>query len=138
MNRAMRILNVLLLVGAVAWLVKVSLIAANGGTNTNEGIVAVCFGIGALGLLVGSTSLGLWLTRTRSVLVRVVAAIASIAIFWLTFGFIDEGMQAVVGSSGPDWVQDEMGIVVTAVIWLAIGLWIRARARGAAVPVAAT
>lgn len=138
MHRTISLLATLLAIGGVAWLVKVALIAANGGENTTEGIVAVFFFIGAFGLLVGSSSLGLWLARTRPVIVRVLAAILAITFFWLTFGLIDEAMQSIVGSAGPQWVQDEMGIVVTAIIWLAIGLWVRARARRAVVPVAAT
>ena len=94
--------------------------------------------IGALSLLAGSTSLGLWLTRTRGTAVRILAAVASIVVFWVTFGFIDEGMQSLLGTTDPAWIHDEAGIVVTAVIWLAIGLRVRARARGVAAPGAAT
>lgn len=138
MYRAISLLATLLAIGGVAWLVKVGLIAANGGANTNEGIVAVFFFLGLFGLLVGSSSLGLWLARARTVLVRVLAVIAAIATFWISFSFIDGAMQSLVSSAGPQWVHDEMGIVVTAIIWLAIGMWVRARARGAVVPVAAT
>lgn len=136
MSRATSILSRLLVLGALAWLVKVSLIAANGGTNTNEGAVAVFFAIGALGLLLGSSSLGLWLARRRPLVIAIVAGVASIAVFWLTFGLIDEALQSIVGDAGPVWFDEEAGIVVTALIWLAIGIALVRRTRSVDAPVA--
>lgn len=122
-----RKLAMVLAAGAVLWLVKVAQIAANGGENTTEGLVGATFLLGLACLFFGSTSVGLLLTEGRGVAVKVLAALASIVAFWVSFSLIDTAMQALVGDAGPQWVHDEMGIVATAVVWLAISLWVVAR-----------
>ena len=58
-----RLAAVAWLVGGVAWLVKLTLIFANGGTNTNEGIVGVVFFVGVLALVVAGAASGFTLLR---------------------------------------------------------------------------
>jgi len=102
------------LVGGLGWLVKVALIWANGGTNTDEGLVAVFFFVGLGGLVVAAAAAGVWLTADRPVIARALAGIAGVAAIFLLFALLD----AVLSPLAPEghWFQQEVEIVATALV----------------------
>lgn len=115
-----RIAGILALIGGLAWLVKFGLIWANGGTNTTGGLVGILFDIGAVGILLGA-GVRVWyasdgaLLRYRllalgGVMVAFVAAVnLPIALGWALFG--------------RTWLAEEVGVLLTAVAALVLGLW---------------
>jgi hypothetical protein len=125
-----RLAAVAWLVGGVAWLVKLTLILANGGSNTDEGIVAVAFFAGVLALVVagaasGFTLCGRWGTWAAVIGVPIGAAATLVGI-----SLIDSVLQAIVPASG--WYDEEVGILGAAVIALLLGLAFLARGRSGA------
>ncbi|HEX5987234.1 MAG TPA: hypothetical protein VFY86_11990 [Nocardioides sp.] len=122
-----RVAGVLAVTGGVAWLAKVALIWRNGGTNTTDGIVGVLFDVGAVAILLALTirvwvvprSLRFKLVAVLAVLLAFVAVVnVPIALGWLLFGQI--------------WLAEEVGVLLTAVSAIVLGLrWaIRGRERG--------
>jgi hypothetical protein len=121
--RAGKIASVAALVGGVAWLVKVGLIWGNGGTNTDGGLVAVCYILGLLALGVALLAGGYSVVATAPVWLRVVVSLAVLALGWIIFGSIDSAAKGLY--SGDDWLRDELGILVSAALALvggAVGL----------------
>ena len=122
-----RVAGVLAVTGGVAWLAKVALIWRNGGTNTTDGIVGVLFDVGAVAILLALT-IRVWVVP-RSLRFKLVAVLAVLPAFvavvnmpmalgWLLFGQI--------------WLAEEVGVLLTAVSAIVLGLrWaIRGRERG--------
>jgi hypothetical protein len=127
-----RLAAVAWLVGGVAWLVKLTLIVANGGSNTDEGIVAGVFLAGVLALVVagaasGFTLGGRWGTWAAFIGVPIGAAATLVGI-----SLIDSVLQAIVPASG--WVDDEVGILGAAVMALLLGLKLLDRGRSSGAP----
>ena len=106
------------LVGGLGWLVKVALIWGNGGTNTDQGLVAVFFFVGLGGLVVASVAAGVWLTANRPVMVRVLAGIVGLVAIWLLFTLLDAVLSPLVRDD--HWFQQEVEIVVTALVGLVL------------------
>lgn len=105
-------------VGGVGWLAKVALIWANGGTNTDEGLVAVMFAVGVLGMFVAAAAAGAWLTAGRPGWLRALAAAGGIVGFLVLFGLLDAVLSPLAEDGS--WAQEEVEIVASAV--LALGL----------------
>ena len=113
----------LALAGGVAWLVKVALIWANGGTNTTDGLVGVLFALGAVlsGL---AAAIRAWQARpAASTSHRVLAALLAVIAF-----FAAVNLPILVGWQlfGGTWIAEEVGVVMTASLAVALGQrWLR-------------
>lgn len=127
---AFRIAGVLAVVGGAAWLVKIALIWENGGTNTTDGLVGVLFDVGAVGILLGA-GIRAWhvppargLLRYRTVaLVAVVVAFAAAVNLPILLGWV---------LFGRTWLAEEVGVMLTAVAALVLGVrWLSAGTRPA-------
>jgi hypothetical protein len=131
------IAGTILIVGGVAWLLKLWVIVATDGRVVATGAAGAFFDLGFYSLIVGSTGLGVRLTRNQEPTLRGVAAVGSMAAFFLAFSlFSAVGYAAlavggaVIGVSLPGYLLEEAGIFISAVVWLAIGLallfgWVR-------------
>ncbi len=113
----------LALAGGVAWLVKVALIWANGGTNTTDGLVGVLFALGAV--LIGlAAAIRAWQARpAASTSHRVLAALLAVIAF-----FAAVNLPILVGWQlfGGTWIAEEVGVVMTASLAVALGQrWLR-------------
>jgi hypothetical protein len=115
------------LVGAVAWLVKLTLIIANGGSNTDEGIVAVAFFAGVVALVVAGAASGFTLCGRWGTWAAVIGVPIGVAATLVGISLIDSVLQAIVPASG--WFDEEVGILGMAVIALLLGLALLARRR---------
>jgi hypothetical protein len=119
------------LVGGFAWLVKVGLIWANGGTNTDQGVVAAMYLLGLGGLAVGAGAAGAALTAGRGVALRALGGAAGLVAFVVVFAVLD----VVLSPLAPEdsWARDEMQIVgaaVLALVLVAVAAWQRSRGAG--------
>ena len=124
-----RLAAVAWLVGGVAWLVKLTLILANGGSNTDEGIVAGAFFVGVLALVVAGAATGFTLCGRWGTWAAVLGVPIGAAATLVGISLIDSVLQAIVPASG--WYDEEVGILGAAVIALLLGLALRGRATGA-------
>jgi O-antigen ligase len=108
---------------------KLWVIVATDGRVVATGAAGAFFDLGFYSLLVGSTGLGVRLTRNQEPALRGVAAVGSPIIFVLAFALFSAVGSAIlavggvlVGVSPPGYLFGEAGIFISAVVWLAIGL----------------
>ena len=117
-----------LVVGAMAWLTKIGVIIATDGRVTHTGAAGSSFTIG-LGLLsVGAAGLGLRLTMSVDLVLRVILTVGFPFVFVLSFfvfsaiGYvIVAGARVIVGDALPRYMLGETGILISAVVWMVIG-----------------
>ena len=105
--------------GGLAWILKTVLIWANGGTNTTGGVVGILFVAGAALLAVAGGIRAWYLPRTLKVWPRVLAAAASLVVLVL---MVDVPILIGWQLFGGVWIAEEIGIVLTAVIALVMGV----------------
>ena len=132
----MRIATLALIAGASMWLVKlvVIVITDSGDSGAEDAATGVFFLLGFALLLTGSSAVGLWLTRGRGPVVRIAAALLSSATFLLSMNLLDPLGEALVGDLGPDYAREEAGILLTALLWLALGILVAAGSRPRRLP----
>ncbi len=118
-----------LIVGGVAWILKLSVIVATDARVVATGAAGAFFDIGFYSLLVGSSGIGVRLMISQEPSMRVVLAVASPVAFFLSFALFSGIGYAILtvggalaGVSLPGYLLEEAGIFVSAVVWLAIGL----------------
>lgn len=128
-NVRLRILGVLALVGAAAWLGKVGLIWANGGTSTTGGAVGVLLYVGLAALAGAAMTRAWYLPNSSKVGWRVLSsAVALLAL--VTAVNLPILLAYVV--MGETWLAEEMGIILVALLALSFGImWIKRNHHGA-------
>ena len=133
-----RLAAVAWLVGGAAWLLKLTLILANGGSNTDEGIVGIAFFVGVLALVVAGAASGFTLLRRWGIWAAAIGVPIGAAATLVGISVIDSVLQPIVPASG--WYDEEVGILGAAVIAILLGLTLLARGRSkeAASPAAAS
>jgi hypothetical protein len=120
-HRWAHIAAVAALAGGAAWTVKFLVVTATGGA---ESVAASTLYVAAVLLMaVGSTWLGTRLAGDRSRPLLAVLVVLSPMAFWASYMLLDAIAAAVVGDSGPGWLQDEVGILATGAAWVTFGLW---------------
>ena len=118
-----------LIVGGVAWILKLWVIVATDGRVVATGAAGAFFDIGFYSLLVGSTGIGERLMANQEPSMRVVLAVASPVAFFLSFALFSGIGYAILavggvlaGGSLPSYLLEEAGIFVSAVVWSVIGV----------------
>lgn|SRR5919108_1792425 len=131
LDQWMKIATLALIVGASAWLVKLVVIVITDGAESGarDAAAAVFFLLGFVLLLVGSSGVGLWLTRGRGPAVRIVAALLALVTFLVSWQLLIPVGEALVGDRGPNYVSEESGILLNALLWLALGILVSAGSR---------
>jgi hypothetical protein len=115
-----RISTRLLVAGSLAWLMKLAVI---GMTESTDGtLVSVLWAAGFFAMLAGAALLAAWITRTRHLALRIVAALAGGVVFFMSMNVLDSLAKAVAGDAGPVYLEDEWGILLAALTWLAVAL----------------
>lgn len=102
------------------WLLKVALIWANGGTNTDDDLVAVVYFIGLAGLLVALLAGGYSVVTTAPIWLRAVVSVCATLLGLTLFTIIDDALKGMYSSEG--WLRDELGILVAALIAVSVGV----------------
>ena len=126
MTRTQRIIHTgaaLCIAGGAAWLVKLVVLAATDGADSAP--VAALWFTGAIGIVLGSVGLGVWLTARAPVGARIAAGVLSPLVALVSFSILDGVVKPLLEDFGPSWMQEEWGILATALLWLAIGLALR-------------
>jgi hypothetical protein len=123
------IAGTILVVGGVAWILKLWVIVATDGRVVATGAAGAFFDLGFYSLLVGSTGLGVRLTMNQEPAMRGVAAVGSPVVFILSFALFSGIGYAILavggafaGISPPSYLLEEAGIFISAVVWLIIGV----------------
>jgi hypothetical protein len=120
-----------LVVGGVAWLVKLWVIIATDGRVVATGAAGAFFDLGLYSLMVGSTWVGLRLTMKLENSLRVPLAVVSplaFGVLFSVFSGIGYALVAIgrliVGDALPSYLLEEGGIFVSAVVGLGAGIWL--------------
>ena len=123
------IAGTILIVGGVAWILKLWVIVATDGRVVATGAAGALFDLGFYSLLVGSTGIGVRLMMNQEPSMRVVLALASPVAFILSVAlFLAIGYAilavggALAGVSLPGYLLEEAGIFISAVVWPMIGV----------------
>lgn len=119
-------------VGAVtAWALKAAAIAAAGGLDQSP-LEGPLFVIGFVLIMTAFGTAGWALATTRSVALRVLAAIVGLVVGFVAFIALETAVGAVVPDSA-GWVKEEAGLWVVSAVNAAIMLtWWRSTARSPA------
>lgn len=126
-DRSLLIAGILGVVAGLAWLVKVGLIYANGGTNTSSGPVAAMYLVGFIGLLLAAGAGGWALLAGRPAWQRALGAIAGLVLAFGATQVVDTVAKGIYRQDG--WFRGEVSILLLALVALALGSWALWRAR---------
>ncbi len=120
--------SVVLLLGAASWLAKMAVIFSTDGRVIDTGAASVFYLAGVALMALGVTAVGLHFTRPAATWIRIVAMLASVIGFFVSYFVIDAVARPTLGQVGPDYMPDEAGILLTAIFWLIVAVvLIRAR-----------
>jgi hypothetical protein len=120
-QRFVRTASAVAALGGAAWVTKVAVLAATDGEDSL--VVGLLYLSGALGITLGASWLGVRLAGRRSLALAVVlGALGPLLAFVLYDGVLDPLAKAALGGAGPAWFEDEIGILVTGLLWLAASL----------------
>lgn len=126
----------LALTAGAAWAAKTVLIAANGGTNTDEGVVAVCWAVGMVAFVLAAATGAALLLARQARWVRLAAALTAAPIAFVALDLLDSLLKSVYSQEG--WMRDELGLLVGGALMAAAGARVLAgrpsRAGGDRVP----
>lgn len=112
---------------------KFVVVAATDGGTSDTGAAAAFYLPGVALMAAGSTWVGCRLAAGRGRALLALLALLSPFVFFLSFAVLDGVGKAAVGDTGPAWLEDEIGILLTGAAWLAASLLgRRAAARGSA------
>ena len=111
-------------VGGALWVLKVAFIALNDaiGRDIDALPVPVLYFAAILGMVVGSTAVGIALVRNAPWWVQVLAAVAGVIGLFLLYTILDAVLKGAFGDVGPSWLADELGIVSTGAVCLIAGV----------------
>ena len=120
--------------GGALWLLKQAAIAAlaTGGEPPESVVIAACYLAGLVLMLVGASGPAACLLAGARPLVWVPVAVLSAPLIFFGVQFAVDGL--VDAAAGPDahwWWESEGGIVLTAVVFLALGAALLRGRRGA-------
>jgi hypothetical protein len=120
------------LAGGVAWLAKFAVIVATDGRVATTGAAAWFMRLGLVCLFAGGTGVPLWLARRGRGLLRAAAVLLSPVLVAGSLVAVGTLATRAVGTRGPAYLHEEIGIAAAALVWLAIGAGLLARVRRAA------
>jgi len=107
--------------GGAAWVTKVAVLAATDGDDSV--VIDILYICGAVGITLGASWVGVRLAGRRPLpLVVVLGALCPLLAFLVYDGVLDPLAKAALGDTGPAWFEDEAGILLTGLVWLAFSL----------------
>lgn len=131
-SKSFRTSAYLLAAGGACWVVKFVVIAATDGavSGVADTVTAVLY-LSAVALMaLGLAALGVAALAGRHPAVRVLGGIAGLLTWALSYLLIEGVAQAIVGTTDPAWIGEEIGIVLTGAVLMTVGLML-ARPRAA-------
>lgn len=84
----------------LAWSTKIAMIAANGGANDDEGVVALLWALGMLGCLTAAGLGAALLARRRPVWMRVAGGVVAVPLAFVVLGAVDTLLKSIYPGDG--------------------------------------
>ncbi len=110
-----------------AWLTKTALIAANGGTQTDGGLIGVLWAFGMLSYLVASAAAAVALLHRQPLWQRIAAAVVTAPLAFAVLNLVDGIAQSAY--SGGGWLRDEVALVLVGTLMAAAATMLLVRRR---------
>jgi hypothetical protein len=110
--------------GGALWVLKVVVIALNDltGRATDSMPVPVLYLSAVFAMAIGATAVGIALLRRAPWWAQVLGAVAAFLGLFVLYTVLDEILKATFDGVGPSWLHEELGILATGAICLAVGL----------------
>lgn len=110
--------------GGAAWVAKFGVIVVTDGATSGaaDAVAAVLYLLGVALMLAGSTWVGVRLAGDRPLPLVVVLAVLSPLLVFVSYALLDAAGNAIAGDAGPDWLADEVGILLTGALWLVVSV----------------
>jgi hypothetical protein len=126
-------------IGGALWILKVVVITLNdaAGRETDAMPVPVLYLAAIVAMAIGATAVGVALLRNGPVWAQLVGAVASFFALFVFYTVVDEVLKSAFEGVGPDWLYEELGILLTGAVALVLGVWLArtlGRERSANVP----
>ena len=113
---------VLLISGAIAWIIKLSVIVSTNGQVIDTGAAALFMKIGIILLAVGSTAIGSRLSANKATWLRVVAIVLSPVLLFAAFFAVGFIATPLFKNISLWYAQQEAPIAIAVVVSLLIGI----------------
>ena len=106
--------------GGAAWVAKFGVLTATDGGDS--ALVAVLYLLGVTLMAVGASWVLVRLAGDRPLPVAVGLGLLAPILFIASYALIDAVAKPLAGDAGPTWLADEVGILMTGLLWLAVSL----------------
>ncbi|MBB1286798.1 hypothetical protein HRH25_20625 [Flavisolibacter sp. BT320] len=126
-----QIASTLLMAGALAWAIKLTVIISTNGRIIDTGAAALLMKIGIPLLLIGSTCLGSSLANRQNAFLRILAIVLSPVLLFGTCFLITTSLNPLVQNSGVWYAAQELPIAVVVMVCFPVGLFLYKRFRPA-------
>ena len=110
--------------GGALWVLKVVFIALYDliDRDVDAMPVPVLYLSAVIAMAVGATAVGIALLRRFSWWVQLLGAVAAVVALFVLYTVLDEVLKSAFEGVGPSWLYEELGILVTGAICLAVGV----------------
>ena len=116
-------------VGGALWVLKVVFITLNDvvDRDTDAFPVPVLYLSAILLMVVGATAVGMALLRRFPWWAQLLGALAAVVALGLLYTVLDGILKPTFEGVGPSWLHEELGILATGAICLAVGVFLARR-----------
>lgn len=121
--------SALLMGGAIAWAIKLSVIISTNGRIIDTGAAALLMKVGIPLLLIGSTCVGHSITASRNIFLRCLAILFSPVLLFGVCFLITMSLSPLVENSGVWYAAQELPIAVVVLVSFPVGFFLNKRFR---------
>jgi hypothetical protein len=116
-------------VGGALWVLKVVFITLNDamGRDTDALPVPVLYLSAILFMVVGATAVGIAVFRRFPFWAQLLGALAAVVALWVLYAVLDGILKPTFEGVGPSWLHEELGILATGAICVAVGVFLARR-----------
>jgi hypothetical protein len=110
--------------GGALWVLKVVAITLNdvAGRDTDSMPVPVLYVSAVFAMAIGVTAVGIAILRHSAWWAQILGAMVAFVALFVLYTVLDETLKAAFDGVGPSWLHEELGILATGAICLAVGV----------------
>jgi hypothetical protein len=113
-------------IGGALWILKVVVITLNdaAGREVDAMPVPVFYLSAIVAMAIGATAVGVALLRNAPVWAQLVGAVVAFFALFVFYTVVDDVLKSAFEGIGPDWLHEELGILLTGAVALILGVWL--------------